>query len=172
MNLRRKGGPTATAQVTSDRTSHPSHPGAELRWGPRLPSRVGPAPTLLRWGGAWALGTRLQAPRGGAKMEPGHLQPTHERACEHVHKCASGDKCGCNQRCVCRCQLPPGGEPPRLSPLPGRGRQVHIRLGSKWRSPAAIQGSSLSQVSRPPSSTARNVPSPAELAVGPISVVW
>lgn len=29
---------------------------------------------------------------------------------------------------------------PRLSPLPVRGRQVHIRLGSKWRSPAAIQG--------------------------------
>lgn len=120
MNSRRKGGPTATTQVTSERTSHPSHPGAELRRGPRLPSRVGPAPTLLRWGGAWAVGTRLQAPRGGAKMGPGHPQPTHERACEHVHEFASGDKCGCNQGDVSvhlGVSYPQEGSPPPLTPF-------------------------------------------------------
>lgn len=59
---------------------------------------------------------------------------------------------------------------PHPSPLPVRGGQAHIRLGSKWGSPAATQGK-LPVPGGVPPSTAQNEPRPEELAVGLISGV-
>lgn len=75
-------------------------------------------------------------------MEPGHPQPTHERACEHVHECASGDKCGCNQRCVCTswCQLPPGGEPPPPLTPPREGEAGAHQAGQQMEVPSCNPG--------------------------------
>lgn len=49
----------ADAQVTPERASPPSHPGAERRQGPRLPSEVAPVP-----GGGLSTGHQAGGPRG------------------------------------------------------------------------------------------------------------
>lgn len=96
-------------------------------------------------------------------------QPTHERACEHVHEFASGDKCGCSQE-MCHVHLElsyPQERAPASSPLSVWGRQVHIRLGSKWRSPAAIRKLPVPGPGRVPSSTAPECAKPSRAGGGP-----
>ena len=78
-------------------------------------------------------------------MGPGHPQPTHERACEHVHEFASGDKCGCNQGDVSvhlGVSYPQEGSPPPLTPFSvgeagahqaGQQMEVSSQAQQSWR---------------------------------------
>lgn len=101
------------------------------------------------------------------------LWPTQERVRKRGHECASEDECGCNLGEV-RAPLGVSGpeeEGPHSSPLPTRRGEAHVGLGSSpWGLLLQPGGSLLPRAGGP--STAQNVPSLAELAVGLISGVW
>lgn len=111
-------------------------------------------------------------PRGGAQDGAWSSYSLHRRGCVSV---------GMNvplrmsvaatwERCVHTWVSATQRRVPHPSPLPTRWGEAHTGLGSQWGSPAATRGRSLPQAVGP--STAQNVPSLAELAVGLISGVW